>query len=206
MAMIAAFDVHYPSDGGASGAAVLFRDYRDAAPAAELNRFLPHAAAYVPGEFFRRELPCILALLALIHPPPSAMIVDGYVMPGGRPGLGLRLFEAAGRAIPVMGVAKSPFDGGRGSCTEREGAGGSGRGVVAVFRGGSRRPLYVTAAGMDVRRAALNLQVMHGPHRIPTLLRRVDALARTACGGASGAGRQSSRTPRAAVSSDARMP
>jgi deoxyribonuclease V len=58
--MIAAFDVHYLRDD-ASAPAVLFSDYGDAAPSAEYALFLSGAADYVPGEFYKRELPsCIL--------------------------------------------------------------------------------------------------------------------------------------------------
>ena len=38
--------------------------------------------------------------------------------------------------------------------------------------------LFVTAAGIDVAAAARGLKSMHGAHRLPTLLARVDALAR----------------------------
>ena len=48
----------------------------------------------------------------------------------------------------------------------------------AVLRGGSERPLWVTAAGMDPREACARVREMHGAHRIPTLLKRVDALCR----------------------------
>jgi len=42
--------------------------------------------------------------------------------------------------------------------------------------------LYVTAAGMRLQEAADRIQRMHGPHRIPTLLKRVDTLARGSAG------------------------
>lgn len=60
---LAAFDVHYLEDGRPSAAAVLFSDYGDPEPAAEYTKSLPTAAPFVPGEFYRRELPGLLALL-----------------------------------------------------------------------------------------------------------------------------------------------
>ena len=45
-------------------------------------------------------------------------------------------------------------------------------------RGTSRSPLYVTAAGMEATEAARHIAEMHGPHRVPTLLKRVDRLCR----------------------------
>ncbi len=160
---IAAFDVQYLEDGRASAAAVQFCDYSDSMPAAEYHLMLARCPAYVPGAFYRREMPAILALLEQITASPSTLIVDGYVLLGSRPGLGRYLFEALACAVPVIGVAKSRF--------KRVPA-------HALLRGASRRPLYVTAAGSDVLKAAANIKRMHGPHRIPTLLQRVDRLAR----------------------------
>ncbi|MGD8369468.1 MAG: endonuclease V [Desulfobacterales bacterium] len=162
--MIAAFDVHYPSDGGASAAAVLFSGYGDAEPAAEYTAVFGHVEDYVPGAFYRRELPCLLDLFRRMDPVPDETVIDGYVMLGDdRPGLGQHLFVRLGGKIPVIGVAKSKFEG---ACH------------VEVFRGDGGRPLYVTAAGMDPRIAADKIRTMSGKFRIPALLKRVDRLAR----------------------------
>ena len=91
--MIAAFDVHYLKDGSASGAAVLFSGYNYGEPSATYTQFLSEAASYVPGELYRRELPCILKLVSKFPKPPDEMIVDGYVMLLDRPGLGWHLFD-----------------------------------------------------------------------------------------------------------------
>ena len=160
--MIGAFDVHYWKDGCAA-AAVLFSDYGDAEPTATYTQFLPRAADYVPGEFYRRELPCILTLLKRINEALEEMVIDGYVMLGNRPGLGQHLFDCFDGKIPVVGVAKSAFRGSSGT---------------KVFRGGSMHPLYVTSAGVDLQKASERIRTMHGAHRIPTLLKWVDLLAR----------------------------
>jgi hypothetical protein len=47
-----------------------------------------------------------------------------------------------------------------------------------LFRGGSSRPLFITAAGIAPDIAAGYLRKMAGAHRIPTLLKRVDRLCR----------------------------
>jgi deoxyribonuclease V len=49
-----------------------------------------------------------------------------------------------------------------------------------VERGGSAKPLYVTAAGIAAETAAAHVAAMHGAHRIPTLLKLVDRLVREA--------------------------
>jgi deoxyribonuclease V len=161
--MIAAFDVHYPAQGPARAAAVLFTDYSDPVPDRILSRLISEPAGYIPGAFYKRELPCILALLDQFEQMPAEMIIDGYVQLGAKPGLGRYLFEALGCRIPVIGVAKSAFTG---AASEK------------VFRGGSRRPLYVTASGTPAETAARSVRRMHGPHRIPTLLKHVDRVAR----------------------------
>ena len=160
---LAAFDVHYADNGRVSAAAVLFSDYGDPQPVMECTEFLSAAAKYIPGEFYRRELPAILALLKKFDRPPDELIVDGYVMLGDRPGLGHHLFSALEGKITVIGVAKSKYKGSAG---------------IEVFRGRSARPLYVTAAGMGQDEAVEKIRRMHGKHRIPTLLKRVDRLAR----------------------------
>jgi len=159
---IAAFDVQYIEDGCAA-AAVLFSEYSDAAPTAEYTHFLSGAADYIPGEFYRRELPCILTLLEKIREAPDEMIIDGYVMLGNRPGLGRHLFTSFDGKIPVIGVAKSKFKDASGT---------------EICRGGSIHPLYITSAGVDLQKASEKIRRMHGAHRIPTLLKRVDHLAR----------------------------
>ena len=78
-------------------------------------------------------------------------------------GLGGHLHAAIGK--PVVGVAKNEF---RGASAER------------VVRGGSKKALFVTAAGMSLADAAAAVRSMHGGYRIPTLLARADALCRGA--------------------------
>jgi len=101
------------------------------------------------------------------------VIVDGYVWldANGTPGLGGHLYEALAGKVTVVGVAKTVF----------RGAGWA----IPVTRGSSAVPLFVTAAGIDPKRAAEELKVMHGPYRLPTLLKRVDRLCRQGvqCGG-----------------------
>ncbi len=64
----------------------------------------------------------------------------------------------------MIGVAKSAFRG----ATH----------AIAVRRGTSSRPLYITAAGMPRADAADLIKHMAGPHRLPNALRRADTLAR----------------------------
>lgn len=162
--MLACVDAHY-SPRATAAACVLFRRWDDAQIAREHAVLLPPAHPYRPGHFYERELPALLAVLE--NAPLDAVVVDGYVWLGeGVAGLGARLHEALGGRIPVVGVAKSGF---RGSAF-----------AEAVLRGASRCPIWITAAGMDQSTAAAAVRGMAGAHRVPDLLRRVDALARRA--------------------------
>jgi deoxyribonuclease V len=161
--MIACLDVAYSHDVGRA-ACVLLRDWTDASPAEEHVAEVVGVADYEPGQFYRRELPCLLAVLGRLARVPEVIVVDGYVWLGdGVPGLGARLHAALGGTAAVVGVAKTCFRSAP---------------ATPVVRGGSRKRLFVTVAGMDVAEAGGRVQAMHGPHRIPTALKRVDQLCR----------------------------
>jgi deoxyribonuclease V len=161
--VFAATDVHYLDSGAARAALVLAEMAAFEVIAAERLVVIPEVDEYEPGAFFRRELPCLRAVLAGVADV-SLLVVDGYVDldPSRRPGLGAHAHAEFG--VPVIGVAKSRFA----TATH----------AVPVIRGGATRPLYVTAAGMPTREAAEIVRAMAGPHRLPDALRRVDQLAR----------------------------
>lgn len=162
--MIACIDVGYGEEV-ARAACVTFEDWRDGKPAGEFVADIEDVEEYVPGQFYRRELPCSLAVLRQV-PDPDLIVIDGYVWldESRRPGFGAYLYEALGKRVPIVGVAKTRFAG-----AEQ---------AFEVFRGSSERALYVTAAGLDLATAAEYVRQMHGAYRIPTLLKRVDSLSR----------------------------
>lgn len=161
--MIAALDAAYRGETGLA-AAILFETWADSEPA-RIVTAEAQAGAYEPGAFYKRELPVLLAATAAIGAPPSALVIDGYVwLADGAPGLGGHLFAALGETVPVIGAAKTRFRGDDWS--------------APVTRGRSMRPLYVTAAGMEMGQAAALIAGMHGGARIPTLIARADREAR----------------------------
>lgn len=162
--MIVAVDVDYRSDAVVA-AAVGFAEWTDAHALVEVSVTSDAPPAeYEPGQFYLRELPHVHAVLAGLDARPHVIVVDGFVWLGpDRRGLGAHLHQALGEAIAVVGVAKNPFTGAQ---------------AIEVVRGSSAKPLFVTAAGIDAREAAEHVRHMHGEHRIPTLLRRVDQLCR----------------------------
>jgi deoxyribonuclease V len=163
-----AIDVGY-YESGAIAAGVLFNEWTDSHPEREVSTLVREIADYEPGQFYKRELPCMLALLAEIECELDAIVVDGYVWLGKphkqpKPGLGAYLFEHLKRKVPIIGVAKNEF---------------AGSGAPELLRGDSKRPLFITAAGVELPEAIHFVKQMHGKHRFPTLLKRVDILSRT---------------------------
>lgn len=155
-------DVDY-RDREAVAAALWFRGWAALEAEHQAVKRLAGVAEYQPGAFYRRELPCLLGVLEL-GPPPDVIVVDGYVsLGGGAAGLGGHLHAAIGGI--VVGVAKTRYESAE---------------AIAVCRGESKSPLFVTSAGVEPEIAAGWVASMHGLYRIPTMLKRVDAIARSA--------------------------
>jgi deoxyribonuclease V len=164
-----AVDVRYPRSGGARAAAVVTADATFARVLAERTAAVPEVAPYRAGEFYRRELPPLRAVVDGIAGL-ALLMVDGYadLDPDGRPGPGAHAHAEFG--IPVIGVAKTGFR----TATH----------AVPVLRGTSARPVFVTAAGIPRADAAELVRLMAGRFRLPDALRRADQLARTGPQGA----------------------
>jgi deoxyribonuclease V len=166
--VIAILDAAY-SDTASAAACVTVEDWTGAAALAEFTHRAGPAADYQPGEFYKREMPPLVAVLGMLPRKPDIVVIDGYVWLGAedRKGLGAHLFEALGGASGVVGIAKTQFH-------------GASYWAAEVRRGGSNSPHYVTAAGVDAGEAAAAVKRMHGEHRIPALVAHADRLAREA--------------------------
>ena len=160
--MFAAMDVDYRDDRVVA-AMVMFEAWTDDSPVSESSiHHLGAAPPYTPGAFYERELPYLVPLIERLVTRPEVVVIDGYVWLGpDRPGLGKHLHDRIG--VPVIGVAKTSF---------------AGAIATEVLRGESAQPLYITSVGIDEAIAAAHIREMHGPFRIPTVLKRVDSLAR----------------------------
>lgn len=165
--MILAFDTHY-TQNQAKTVCVAFENWLDAEPHEIFTEITKTIADYEPGKFYKRELSCILSLLKKIdYKDIDAIVVDGFVYldDENKLGLGGYLYNELDQKIPVIGVAKKNFhliDKNR----------------IAILRGNSQNPLFVTAAGMDLEKAADLVQKMHGAFRMPTLLKELDRLTK----------------------------
>jgi deoxyribonuclease V len=151
--MFAAADVHYPPSGGARAAVVLTRDPVFSTLVCETTEFVGDVAPYRPGEFYRRELPPLRAVLAKVDGI-DLLVIDSYVTldPDGRRGLGA--YAHADFGVPVIGVGKTRF--------------ASASHAVPVIRGGAKRPLYVTSAGLPPPDAADRSAPWPGSFASPT--------------------------------------
>jgi deoxyribonuclease V len=167
--MLACVDVHYHPDLMATVALVFFEDWSSPTPIDAAIHTMPCDADYEPGNFYKLELPCILSVLEKqTGVLPGLIIIDGYVWLTDddgkpKPGLGAHLFKALGETVSVIGVAKSRFKDAP---------------AVEILRGTSAQPLFITAAGIEVGEAAQLIKDMHGDHRLPTLIKLADQLAR----------------------------
>ncbi len=166
--MIVCLDVHY-TETGASAAALVFESWGSGNSIDEKFICLDKIEEYVPGSFYKRELPPLLKLLSLLPDQPAILLIDGYctLSADGLPGLGARLFDRLPYKPTIVGIAKNRF---KDTCHAEE-----------VYRGNSNRPLFVTSIGIAQDEAADRIAAMHGEYRIPTLLKAVDSLARSAC-------------------------
>ena len=163
--MNACLDVHYLPHA-ACAAAIIFNDWADSKPLNQYTVFVQGHEAYEPGKFYLRELKPLLAVIKQIKEPIQAYLIDAYcdLSPDHEPGLGAHLYAAIDGRSAIIGVAKNRFK--------------HSHHATEVFRGYSKRPLYVTSIGFSQEEAASHISAMSGEFRIPTLLKFVDQLAR----------------------------
>ncbi|CAA0259162.1 endonuclease V [Tenacibaculum maritimum] len=166
--MIYCFDTYY-GDNFANTAVVGINDWGDATPSFELTEITTDIQEYESGAFYKRELPCLLSVINKLNlnPKEDILLIDGYVIldDDGKLGLGGYLFNELKGKTPVIGVAKNNFH--TLNKLKKE-----------VFRGQSKKPLYITTLGFDLEKASFHILNMHGEYRIPTILKDVDSLSR----------------------------
>lgn len=161
-----AFDVGYDEDT-ALVVAVEFDAWIANKEVATYTLSVSPVEDYQSGQFYKRELPCILALLDHYQLKPDVIVIDGFVYLDEHKssGLGWYLYDALEQAVPVIGVAKNA----RGEMPQS----------WQLLRGDSKKQLYISAVGMEQQLAKEHIKSMHGKFRMPTLLKLADSLTRT---------------------------
>lgn len=170
------FDVTYHEDTNiAKTAALEFNEFNDSVETRSYIDESTIASEYIPGEFYKRELPAIMSLienkigLETLKTEYDTIIVDGLYMLGkDHLGLGARLknhLMELGIDIEVIGIAKTYFH----DCEQVAGL---------VYRGKDAiKPLYVN--GSSEKDYVNIVKNMSGDFRIPYLIKQVDKLCRS---------------------------
>lgn len=163
--MKAVLDAHYENNK-AMVSCVIFDSWPDSKPQKIIRVVVPCMAQYRPGRFYERELPCLMSVLHRANQAFKTIVIDGYVhlMADIGKGLGVHLYESLPYSSVIVGVAKNPL-----KVAEH---------FLPIYRGRSRKPLFVSAIGCPVEQAAQSILRMHGPYRIPTLVKLADQYAR----------------------------
>jgi len=160
--MILAIDVYYKGDN-AKAVGLLFTPGDEMIKALKVA-YIRNIEDYIPGEFYKRELPCILKITEQINLKGiEAIIIDGYVYVDNNKtfGLGAFLWEALKEKIPVIGVAKTLFHKNKET-------------THVLYRGESKNPLYISSIGCDLNKAASLIKEMKGNYRVPNVLKLLD--------------------------------
>jgi deoxyribonuclease V len=163
-----AIDASYKEDS-AYTVGVIFSSWDDTEPEKIIDCTVKNPGPYIPGEFYKRELKCILELLKLINLEDfDTIIVDGFIWikKDGEltEGLGARLWQELNNSdLSIIGVAKSPFS----DCSEYS---------CSVYRGTGITPLYVQGVGkkMDNKKAGNIIKNMGGQYKLPDILKTLD--------------------------------
>lgn len=165
--MVLALDVHYKDDGSAKSVGILF-NWNDIQPKEILIEYINETDEYIPGEFYKRELPCLLKIIEKVNINDlEAIVIDGYVYIDNEKGFGLGgyLWKALNKQIPVIGVAKNFYHGN----TEI---------IHQIYRGKSKKPLYISSVGFELNVASDFIMRMPGEFRIPDLLKQLDIVTK----------------------------
>jgi deoxyribonuclease V len=164
--MVLSLDVHYRNDK-AKIVGVLF-EWDDISSKKIIIECIDKVEEYSPGEFYKRELPCLLKIIEKVDLTKiEAIIIDGYVFVDNnwKYGLGGILWGKLDKKVPIIGVAKTSFFKNKETVKE-------------LIRGNSKKPLYVSTIDYPIDKAIDNLKKMSGEFRMPTILKQMDTITK----------------------------
>lgn len=149
---------------------IIFKNWEDSEPIDKISIIINNFDSYIPGEFYKRELPGIVKLLENIDLDKfDTIILDSHVwlwnyeesFEKPKPGLGAHLYEKLGRKnLNIIGIAKSYY------CDNN-------MHTFSCFRGNSKNPLYVDSINQDKDYSEV-IKSMYGNFRIPYLIKLAD--------------------------------
>lgn len=162
--MIVIIDVDYRKNNTAKATGVILNDFSSKEPLAVVNSYIENVEPYESGNFYKRELPCIRALFKEHKLKPLVTIIDGYCELKGHKTLGEYVAEELTDKI-VIGIAKNKHIDDEKS--------------EKVYRGTSKKPLYVTHSHSKESTLGDLIEEMAGKYRIPNMIKRADAECRS---------------------------
>ena len=103
-----AMDVCYhQTNNCAFAAGVRFTGVENVQTLSTHGTWVNEVLAYQSGQFYKREMPCLLALLKTINDPVDILVIDGFVyLNQGKSGLGKHLYDNLTDKKPIIGIAK----------------------------------------------------------------------------------------------------
>ena len=168
-----AIDSYYEGDQDCYTVGVIFKEWTDREPEKIVSCHTKNFSPYIPGQFYKRELPGILELLSQVKLEEyDAIILDSYIDLVDKEtgeiieGLGRHLINSLIEnkklhpGLNIIGVAKSKF-------------GKTGKISEAVLRGKSKKPLWIQSL-RSVKEVRNNIQGMFGENRLPSMLKTLD--------------------------------
>lgn len=159
---VACFDVYY-YDTYAKACCIVFNEQQQVL--SKYSVIVEDVMEYESGKFYKREMPCILKILEEVKEKINLIITDSFVwLDEGKKGLGAHLYNELECNIPIIGVAKTNFK----DAIDK----------VEVFRGDSKKPLYISSVGIDLECSAEFIKNLNGKFRIPDVLKEVDKMSR----------------------------
>lgn len=164
--MILAIDSYYYSDIDCYTVGISFDTWEQSTPTCIRSCHTSGFSPYVPGEFYKRELPGILGIIQLFDTNPDIIVVDSFItledMDGNiKEGLGAHLLDSLNYSPIIVGVAKSMYC----RCNEIS---------LPLRRGNAINPIWIQGLGCTNEEALSFISRMHGVYRIPDLLKLLD--------------------------------
>ena len=181
--LVAGVDVHVAERTGLTWAALALLDAGTLELAESVLACRPTSFPYVPGYLSFREIPAVLAALALLQAPPDLVMVDGQGIAHPR-GLGIAAHLGVMTGLPTIGIAKSRLYGRHEEPGPAKGSTAPllarGRQIGTVLRTRERvRPLYVSVGHRIALQPAVTLVLaMTTRYRLPEPTRQADKLSR----------------------------
>ena len=167
-----AIDSYYYSETDCYTVGFVFSHWNSKRPDYILESTVTEFSPYIPGEFYKRELPGILSIVQKVNLREfDTIILDGFtnlIDNSGDfiPGLGERLESeiTIHNNLSIIGVAKTLF-------------GKSDLYSYPLYRGSAKNPLWISitsGSSIDLNTAYNRINSMYGDNKLPDILKQLD--------------------------------